>query len=359
MVDPSVVAEVLLRGIALGALAATASSLARSSSSKAVRVGGVLFCASAIGYVVGSTEALGSLVGRARPFVQFVSLGGVGAFWLLVRALFEDRPLTPLGFAPYVALSAFGLLAMVVPSSPQPALWIVHNAAEVALAAHVLRVVQRSWRGDLVEARRRARGPFMAIVALFVVTLSVFEVVGDLGFKRDWFALAGAAALAVLCLGGAVVMLEARAALFGVPAARPAPTGPDPGANAADRAEIARLSGLMTDARLWGREGLTIGALAAELGVPEHRLRRLINDQLGHRNFAAFINAYRIDEAKRVLADPEQARKTVSSIAYDLGFGSLGPFNRAFKEATGMTPSQWRRQALEQGSPNSEKPRLI
>lgn len=359
MFDRAVVFEVLLRGLALGALGATASGLALSAASRAVRVGGVLFCACVMAYVVSSCGPLRQLVGPARPIVQFLSLGGVGAFWLFARALFEDRPLTPLAVAPLAALSALGLLAMAMPRSDQLGLWIAHNLVEVALAVHVLRVIQRSWRGDLVEARRRARGPFIAIVALYVVTLSVFEVAEDLGLRADWHALAGAASLALLCLGGAVATLQTRAALFGVAAGKSAPTGPDPVARAADRAEIARLSELMATARLWSREGLTIGALAGELGVPEHRLRRLINDELGHRNFAAFVNAHRIDEARSVLADPDQARKTVSSIAYDLGFGSLGPFNRAFKEATGMTPSQWRRQALEQGSPDSEKPRRI
>ncbi len=104
----------------------------------------------------------------------------------------------------------------------------------------------------------------------------------------------------------------------------------------------------------WRREGLTIGALAEEVGVPEHRLRRLINDNLGHRNFAAFVNTRRIEAAKALLADPAQARTTVAAIAFELGFGSLGPFNRAFKEATGKTPTEWRARA--NASPKPEIP---
>jgi AraC-like DNA-binding protein len=95
----------------------------------------------------------------------------------------------------------------------------------------------------------------------------------------------------------------------------------------------------------WKREGLTIGGLAEEIGIPEHRLRRLINDRLGHRNFAAFVNARRIEEAKRRLRDPAHAQASVSTIAFDLGYGSLGPFNRAFKDVTGVTPTEWRKQA--------------
>jgi AraC-like DNA-binding protein len=107
----------------------------------------------------------------------------------------------------------------------------------------------------------------------------------------------------------------------------------------------------------WRQEGLTIGGLAERVGVPEHRLRRLINDHLGHRNFAAYVNARRVDAAKRILCDPTQARTTVAAIAFELGFGSLGLFNRAFKEVTGSTPTEWRKKMLEAASPNPENPR--
>jgi AraC-like DNA-binding protein len=66
------------------------------------------------------------------------------------------------------------------------------------------------------------------------------------------------------------------------------------------------------------------------------------------------VNSYRIEAAKRRLADPAEARSTVAAIAFDLGYGSLGPFNRAFRIATGSTPTEWRREALA-GSPDLQK----
>ena len=83
--------------------------------------------------------------------------------------------------------------------------------------------------------------------------------------------------------------------------------------------------------------------LAERLDYPEHQLRRLINGHMGYRNFSAFLNSYRIEDAKRQLADPGFARTPVLTIALDLGYGSLGPFNRAFKAQTGMTPTEYRR----------------
>ena len=98
--------------------------------------------------------------------------------------------------------------------------------------------------------------------------------------------------------------------------------------------------------RAYRQEGLTSGALAAKLALPEYRLRQLINEGLGHRNFNAFLNHYRIAEAKAALVDTTQNDVPILTIAMDSGFQSVGPFNRAFKAATGQTPTEYRRAAL-------------
>jgi AraC-like DNA-binding protein len=147
-------------------------------------------------------------------------------------------------------------------------------------------------------------------------------------------------------------MLQPRPAVFGAP--RRTEPAPDLRAEAADRLLIEKLNAVMA-AEAWRREGLSIGDLAAEVQTPEHRLRRVINQKLGYRNFADFLNAHRIEAAKRRLADPVGARTTVASIAFDLGYGSLGPFNRAFRAATGSTPTEWRRRAFAETSPEVEE----
>ena len=64
------------------------------------------------------------------------------------------------------------------------------------------------------------------------------------------------------------------------------------------------------------------------------------------RNLSTFGNAYRLTDAVAALADPSQAGVPVVTIALDAGFQSLGPFNRAFKAHTGMTPTDYRRLQL-------------
>ena len=86
-------------------------------------------------------------------------------------------------------------------------------------------------------------------------------------------------------------------------------------ADAADRLVLGRLDPFVS-AEGWRREGLTIGALAAELQILEHRLRRLINNRLGHRNFADFLSVSRIKAARRRLANPHEACTTVATICW-------------------------------------------
>lgn len=343
--------DVLARGVAIGALAALAAGLWGAGRGSPVRVAGVLFCASVIAYAINASPPLHQAFGWAGNLTHFLSLGGGGLFWLFILALFEDRPVRPATLAPWAGLTGIGLLAIASPAPLEQGLWVAHNFAEAALAAHALYVIVRSWRGDLVEARRRLRGPFLAAVTFYVLTLSGVEIAESLGMEATpQLRLAGGLSLALYCALGAMVFLRARTDLFGAAT----PPAPPAGADLADRHLLARLEQRMGPGEAWRREGLTIGALAEEVGAPEHRLRRLINDQLGFRNFAAFVNARRIAAAKTMLTAPELARKPVSAIAFELGFGSLGPFNRAFKEATGLTPTQWRRQAANAASPNSE-----
>ena len=76
-------------------------------------------------------------------------------------------------------------------------------------------------------------------------------------------------------------------------------------------------------------------------------MRQLINSQLGFRNFGAFLNHFRVREARKLLADPAQKQLGIAEIAYRFGYSSLGPFNRAFKEIVGQTPTEFRKAALD------------
>lgn len=340
--EPVVIWELVLRGFAVGSLAAVTAGLWRSGIAS-IRIAGLALTLSAAAYVFNSSALTRDVLGFASLPVHLLALGGAGWFWLFIVTLFEDRPISPLTLTPGAILTAVGLVGWLGRQEMSSPIWIGHNLIEAAFAIHALFVIASSWRGDLVEARRRLRGPVLGVVTLYVLALSGFEIAEGLGLRQPWFDLAGAAALAFMCGLGAVAFLRAEPGLFGS-SAPPTPTSD--GLDAGDRVLLTKLETLMAEGEAWRREGLTIGALATDVGAPEHKVRRLINDHLGFRNFAAFVNARRIDAAQRLLAEPSRARDSVSAIAFDLGFGSLGPFNRAFKEATGQTPTEWRRQRL-------------
>jgi AraC-like DNA-binding protein len=90
--------------------------------------------------------------------------------------------------------------------------------------------------------------------------------------------------------------------------------------------------------------GLTLPQLAGRLGISTNYLSQIINEQLG-QNFFDFINRYRIEEAKRHLADTNKGRINILTLALDAGFNSKSAFYTAFKKHTDMTPGQFKKSA--------------
>jgi AraC-like DNA-binding protein len=89
-------------------------------------------------------------------------------------------------------------------------------------------------------------------------------------------------------------------------------------------------------------ESLTLTELAEQLGMTRNELSSLINSEYGE-NFYSFVNLRRVEEAKRLLADPDKAHFTILSLAYEAGFPSKSTFHSAFKKSTGLTPTQFRK----------------
>ncbi len=88
---------------------------------------------------------------------------------------------------------------------------------------------------------------------------------------------------------------------------------------------------------------LTLNDLAALAQVKLPELSGFINTNLG-KNFNDFVNDYRMDEFKKlVISDTRDTQATIMELAYQSGFNSKASFNRIFKERTGLTPTQFKR----------------
>lgn len=118
-----------------------------------------------------------------------------------------------------------------------------------------------------------------------------------------------------------------------------------------DQKMITELTRLMEEEEIYLKEGLSIRQLAEAMTVKEYKLRQTINQQLGFANFNAFLNSYRIQAACDILADEKRRDLTILEIAFQLGYNSLAPFNKSFKQITGTTPTKWRKQALAPDGP--------
>jgi AraC-like DNA-binding protein len=341
------VLELVARGAAAGALVVMAMSLGRSGSA-AIRISGVLFALGAASHALLQSNVIGAALGPVAVFPWALSAMGAGLLWTFIGTLFGDRTAPdPRRFLPAAALLALGLLGEATSRPWTGGFWMAHKIIGAALILHALVLVAAGWRNDLVERRRRLRGPVMAMTAAYALVITLIEAAGILGWSLEMFRPLAATVLLAMSLAGAAVFLRPESELLNT--ARPAPLEPA-GLSGQDRVLLAALTKALDQDEAWRREALTLGELARLLATPEHRLRRLINTQLGYRNFTTLLNERRIAAAKAALGDPGRASASVSTIAYEVGFGSLGPFNRAFKLATGATPSAWRDAALG-GSP--------
>ncbi len=97
---------------------------------------------------------------------------------------------------------------------------------------------------------------------------------------------------------------------------------------------------LMTEEALYKKSDLSIADLASRLGVHPNYLSQIIN-QKEKKNFYDFVNSYRFEEFKRLIAQQKNRQYTLLSLALDCGFTSKSSFNRYFKKATGKSPSEY------------------
>ncbi len=105
----------------------------------------------------------------------------------------------------------------------------------------------------------------------------------------------------------------------------------------------ARLTEVLREKQLFRDGSLTLRATAAEIDVRPHHLSQVINQGMG-RTFFDVVNEHRVEEAMRLLADPQRARDTILAIAFESGFNNKTSFNQAFRKFVGQPPSAYRRE---------------
>jgi len=343
--------DIALRGATVALLLVLAASLFRGFGTVLAGRLAAAFAlgsaAHAVSYSIGST----SPVSLAHAPLIALSTGNVVVFWLFTRALFDEafklRWWHALAWATVAAFSFVNCMWIAPVSSVRISIIAVNLIALGFIALAVTQTIA-SWSADLVERRRGVRVFIVATSALYGGVNAVLQILLPIGAAAEIASTVNSAVLAGVVAAICYAMMRVDGAdLFpATPEAQViiAPSQAVAAEDANDQKLVNALMRLMADERIYRHDNITIGTLATKLGIPEYRLRRLINQRLGYRNFNVFLNNHRIEEAKAALSDPTQAEVPVITIAMDAGFQSLGPFNRAFKATTGVTPTEYRRQ---------------
>lgn len=343
--------DVLLRtaGVMAGLLIALVVALATGSRR---RGGLVLLVGCAVAYLVCSAPARPCC---SSPWTAPLLLGAAAfpfALWRIGRIVLEDDVSIAPGAGIGLAVLLAGALAaasdyLQVPAGARTAGAIANKLAALGFVGAALWGAWRSWSGDLVEPRRRLRGWLVGYLAAYGLVVLAGEIYLQGARPPAGLDLLNVLAIDATLVGTLLYLVQLRpAAMETLFAPQPA-ADPSPVAAAASPARddplLARLRVLMEEEALYRDPQLSVRSLAARVPVPEHVLRRLIHERLGHRNFAAYVNDFRLREVERRLLDPQWARRPILTLALEAGFGSIGPFNRAFRERFGMTPTEFRK----------------
>lgn len=199
------------------------------------------------------------------------------------------------------------------------------------------------WRADLVGERRKLRILFLLVIGIVIIFSVLARVLIPLGFITP---LATYLSSSVLCalMGfmGLTAVLRGGTHFFTEPG-RPRPvqnvSTPE---DVLSEQDLATIRDAFEKNHIYREGGLSIGSLAAKLAIPEYRLRKIIHKKLGHRNFNAFLHHYRVQEAAERLVSEDERNLPILTIALSVGYQSINPFNRAFRELKGTSPSEYR-----------------
>ena len=293
------------------------------------------------------------------PYLLTFMNTGTGLWMILAYSLFQDNKRIPRWMIVACAVqfllsasNAFGYVgrdSSVLQSETYPAIVnFVFGPLPIAMQAVftflALYWAARGWRVDLDEGRRFLRGLFLIVVGSLSFGISVIELylLGTPYSSRAPFDNVITLIMAVGFVTVALAVLRFDKGVLARLVDRSSPL-PDPEVDPVVDRQLATLIRALEEERVYLTPGLSIGSLAKRLAIPEYRLRALINKRLGYRNFNALLHKYRLRDACQQLADPAKAQLPILTIALDVGYQSIAPFNQAFRDVIGCTPSAYRR----------------
>ena len=352
--------EIILRTAAVLVLLSLAGLMLASRRRDSTPALGALFAMAVAAFVVTSARGADSWLGAWLYPLTALCVAKAALFWLFARGLFSDDYRLRRTHAAIVGLTVvYGLWQQLV-FNPLATDGIVTSWERLAAAGFelwvmvlVLLAISEAYRGlsvDLVERRRRMRILFVSGVSSFIAAAVIVQTYNLLQGTRtpDLLVMANLALIATTGFAALWNLVQLRSPSW----LETEPATATPAELTSLELQILKaLKSQVEDQHAYREEGLTIATLAGRLGTREQVLRKVINRGLGFRNFNDFLHACRIREACERLRRAEEARLPVLSIALGVGYGSIGPFNRAFKARMGMTPTRFRQSSSSSPTP--------
>jgi len=282
--------------------------------------------------------------------LEFLARTVMGTIWLFCLSLFKDnfklKPLHAFVLGLYIVRSLLFQMEMLPDEMFKSASFILRASIYI----YLIYVILSEFSEDLLERRRTFR---LWLTFAFILVPLIMTVVRGIngGIYQDRISLVDSVFAFLISCSILFQLIRVRVQYLFSPTSmnvkEPAlsDTFNEENLLADDRYSLEVLEEKMREG-LYREPGLTVARLAEVINIPEHRLRKLINQHLGHRNISQYLNNYRIEEAKERLADASQRQVSILMVAMELGYVSLRPFNRAFKNRTGHTPSNYRKGRL-------------
>jgi len=279
--------------------------------------------------------------------------GGCAWFWFLCCTLFRDRQdLKPRLFIWVPVIITIEVIDVLVPHTGTTGIAyemrrVFSNAASMVCIASIVFVCNEILTGYSKirsTAERHFRIVFLSVYSLLMgVAMLWVSGAGADSFAAEWKAVL-LTACAIAALAGSRAAIHYRLRLSREKAARFERTHFVSMHDESLELLAQKILNAIGNETLLTTPYLKVSEFADHIGEQEYKVTRCITSCLQYRNFNHFLNSYRIDRAQGIFNDPNSRHLTIATIAFDCGFNSIGPFNRAFKQYTGMTPREFRRQ---------------
>lgn len=321
-----------------------------------------LFCGSVA--MATAQKITGDSVGAYQYLIGMGACATCNGYWLLARAMFREK--NPFSIHHVLLAASVGVLVMMrqgylfvdnfwqfTPYVDQVFTGILR---EITMMLSSLVLLMGIWEGcrGFTQANQTQKAQRLTFLGTFVSAIVLSKIVQVTHADSPDVIALFIAGVTVCVMGMSQLLiiwihktqLHLQVTEQGQEQARTA-ANEDPKCIELDHALARQIQTLIIRQQQFLQANLKVADIARALDVSEYRISRVLKHHFQAKNFNQFVNALRIQHAQKLLADPDNQKWPVLVVGLESGFASVGPFTRAFKQFTGVTPNQYRQDSVQ------------